>query len=80
MQWKSAISVPRTGPHGLSVFGTSVGPASHAAPSVLAETSSSSTLLASRTPPCQAEPGLRWSSGPLEKPSVDGTGCGPAQI
>ncbi len=62
------------GPHGLSVFSTSVGPASHAAPSVLAETSSSSTRLASRTPPCQGEPGLRCSSCPLEKPSVDGTG------
>ncbi len=46
-----------------SVFGTSVGPASHAAPSVLAETSSSSTCLASRKPPCQGEPGLRCSSG-----------------
>ncbi len=31
------------GPHGLSVFGTSLGPASHAAPSVLAETLSSVT-------------------------------------
>ncbi len=62
------------GPHGLSVFSTSVGPASHAAPSVLAETSSSSTCLASRTPSSQGEPGLRCSFGPLEKPSVDGTG------
>ncbi len=65
------------GPHGLSIFGTSVGPASHVAPSVLAETSSSSTRLASRTPPCQGEPGLHCSSGPLEEPSVDGTGCAP---
>ncbi len=47
------------GTHGLSVFGTSVGPASHAAPSVLAETSISSTHLASRTPPCQGESGLQ---------------------
>ncbi len=39
-----------SGPHGLCVFGTSVGPASHAAPSVLPETSSSSTRLATRTP------------------------------
>ncbi len=46
------------GPDGLSVFGNSVGHASHAAPSVLAETSSSSRRLASRTPPCQGEPGL----------------------
>ncbi len=65
------------GPHGLSVFDTSVGPASHAAPSVLAETSSSSKCLASRTPLCQGEPGLHCSSGPLEKTSVDGTGCAP---
>ncbi len=56
------------GPHGLS---TSVGPVSHAAPSLLAETSSSSTHLASRTPQCQGEPGLCCSSGPLEIPSVD---------
>ncbi len=65
------------GPHGLSVFGTSVGPFSHAAPSVLAETSSFSTRLASQTPPYQGEPGLRCSSGPLEGPSVDGTGRAP---
>ncbi len=40
------------GPHGISVCGTSVGPASHAAPSGLAETSSSSNTLGvtSRTP------------------------------
>ncbi len=38
-------------------------------PSVLAETSSSSTCLASRMPPCHV---LRCSSGPLEEPSVDG--------
>ncbi len=50
-------------PHGLSVFGTSVGPASHAAPSVLAETLSSSTRLVSQC-----------SSAPLEEPSVYGTG------
>ncbi len=64
-------------PHGLSIFGTSVGPASHAAPSVLAETSNSSTCLASRTPPYQGEPGQHCSSGPLEGPSVDGTGRAP---
>ncbi len=40
------------GPHGLSVFGTSVGPASYVVPSVLAETLSSSTRLASRMSPC----------------------------
>ncbi len=67
------------GPYGLSVFGTSVGPASHAAPSVLAETLSSSPHLASQTPLCQGEPGLCCSSGPLEKTSVDGTGRGPGQ-
>ncbi len=53
-------------PHGLTVFGTQVGPASHAAPSVLAETSSSSTYLASRTPPLSrwTRPALQlWSLG-----------------
>ncbi len=50
-------------PHGLSVFVTSVGPASHAAPLVLAKTLSSSTCLA--------------ALAPLVKPSVDGTGCAP---
>ncbi len=60
------------GHHGFSVFDTSVRPASHAAPLVLAETSNSSTRLASRTPPHHGEPGLRCSSGPLEGLSVDG--------
>ncbi len=55
-------------PHGLSAFGTSVGPASHEANSGLAETLSSSTCLESRMPPCQGEPGQRCSSGPLGKP------------
>ncbi len=64
-------------PRGLSIFGTSVGPASHAAPSVLAETSNSSTCLASQTPPYQGEPGQHCSSGPLVGPSVDGTGRAP---
>ncbi len=45
--------------------------------SVLAETTRSSTRLVSRTPPCQGEPALRCSSGPLEKPSVDGMGHAP---
>ncbi len=67
-------------PHGLNVFGTSGGPASHAAPSVLAETLSSSTCLASRTPPCQGDPGVRCSSGPLEKSSVNGTGFAPGHV
>ncbi len=65
------------GAHSISVCGTSVGPASHAASPVLAETSSSSTRLASRTPPCQGESGLRCSSGPLEGPAVDRTGRAP---
>ncbi len=65
------------GTHGLSVFGKSVGPASHAAPWALAETSSSSTRLASQTPPSQGELGLHCSSGPLEEPSVDGMGRSP---
>ncbi len=42
--------------------------------SVLAETWSSSTCLTSRMPPCQGELGLRCSSGPLKKTSVDGAG------
>ncbi len=62
------------GPHGLCISGTSVVPASHAAPSVLAETTCSTPCLASRTPSCHGEPGLLCSSGPLERPSVDGTG------
>ncbi len=65
------------GPHGFSIFGKSVGPASHAAPSALAESSSSSTRLASQTPPSQGELGLRCSCGPLEEPSVDGMGRAP---
>ncbi len=60
--------------HGHPVPGNSVGPALHVDPSILAETSSSSPCLASRMPPCQGEPGLRHSSGPLERPSVDGMG------
>ncbi len=58
------------GPHDLSVFGTSVGPASHAAPSVLAETLSSSTCLASRTPSYQGEPGALCATANL--PSAPG--------
>ncbi len=58
------------GPHGLCVSGTSVGPASHVAPSVLAETTCSTPHLASRTPSCQGEPGLRSSSGPLKRPTL----------
>ncbi len=65
------------GPHGLSIFGTLIGPASHAATSVPAKTLSSSTCLASQTPPYQSEPGLRCNNGPLEGPSVDGTGRAP---
>ncbi len=65
------------GSHCLSVFGTSVGPASNLAPSVLAETSSSSTRLASGMPPYQGEPSLCCSSGTLEEPAVDGTGRAP---
>ncbi len=63
-----------SGLHGHPVPGNSVGPALHVDPSILAETSSSSPRLASRMPPCQGEPGLRHSSGPLERPSVDGMG------
>ncbi len=65
------------GPHGLSVFATSVGPALYAAPSVLAEILSSSTRLESRTPTYQGEPGLHCSSGPFEGPAVDRMGRAP---
>ncbi len=58
------------GPHGLSIFGTSVGPALHAAPSVLAETLSSSTCLASRTPSYQGEPGALCATA--HRPSAPG--------
>ncbi len=53
----------------MAFFGTSVSPAS-----VLAETSSSSTRLASRKPPHHGEPGLRCSSCPLEGLSMEGMG------
>ncbi len=60
------------GPHGISVCGTSVGPASHAAPSGLAETSSSSTRLASR----HGRPVSRWTRPALQLWHIGRTGNG----
>ncbi len=67
----SQIVSENAGPHGPSA---TAGPASYAAPSVLAETEGSIRRLASQTPANQGEPGLRDSRGPLERSSVDGTG------
>ncbi len=55
------LAIQQSLAHSKRFFGTLFGPASHAAPSVLAETSSSSTCLVSRTPPYQGEPGSAMS-------------------
>ncbi len=64
------------GPHGRSVTSATVWSASHATSSALAETTSSITCVASRTPAYQGEPGLCNSPSPLERPSLDGKRCG----
>ncbi len=58
------------GPHGLGITSTTVGPAPHDTPSVLAETTNSAPCVASWMPSHQGEPGLCYSSGPLERPTV----------
>ncbi len=73
------------GPYGLSVFGTSVGPALRAPPSVLAKTSSSSTRLASRTPSHHGEPRPALQLWPLGRTVSGWNGAsswawGPGQI
>ncbi len=64
------------GPHGHSIASTTAGPASHAAPSALVETTGSIPCMAPRTPTYQGEPGLCNSLSPLEEPSLDGKGRG----
>ncbi len=64
------------GPHGRSIASTTAGPASHAAPSALVETTGSIPCMASWTPTYQGEPGLYNGLSPLEEPSLDGKGRG----
>ncbi len=64
------------GPHGRSIASATAGPAPHAAPSTLVETTGSTQRMASRTPAHQGEPGLCDSPGPLEEPTMDGEGRG----
>ncbi|XP_058618458.1 uncharacterized protein LOC131531609 [Onychostoma macrolepis] len=64
------------GPHGRSIASVTAGPASHAAPPTLVETTGSTPCMASRTPAYQGEPGLCDSPGPLEEPTMDGEGRG----
>ncbi len=64
------------GPHGRSIASATAGPASHAAPSTLVETTGSTQRMASRMPAHQGEPGLCDSPGPLEEPTMDGEGRG----
>ncbi len=52
------------------------GPAPHAAPSTLVETTGSTQRMASRTPAHQGESGLCDSSDPLEEPMMDEEGRG----
>ncbi len=62
------------GPYGCRVSSATVGPASYASPSVLAETTGSIPCVASWTPAYQGRPGLCNSPGPLDECSMDGTG------
>ncbi len=64
------------GRHGRSIASATAGPASHAAPPTLVETTDSTQRMASRTPTHQGEPGLCDSPGPLEEPTMDGEGRG----
>ncbi len=59
------------GPHGLHIPCATIGPASYAVPSALAE---SEGYIWRMTPANQGEPGMRDSPRPLEMSSVDGTG------
>ncbi len=64
------------GPHGHSIASVTAGPASHAPPSTLVETTGSTQRMASWTPAYQGESGLCNSPDPLEEPTVDGEGRG----
>ncbi len=64
------------GPHGRSIACVTAGPAPHAPPSTLVETTGFTQGMASWTPAYQAESGLCNSPDPLEEPTVDGEGRG----
>ncbi len=64
------------GPHGRSIASVTAGPAPHAPPSTLVETTGSTQRMASWTPAHQGESGLCNSPDPLEEPTVDGEGRG----
>ncbi|KAL0147865.1 hypothetical protein M9458_056824 [Cirrhinus mrigala] len=61
-------------PYGFCIPSARIGPAAYAAPSALAETTGSTSCMASRTFACQGGPGLCGSPGPLEKPTMVGEG------
>ncbi len=71
------------GPYGRSIANVTAGPAPHAPPSTLVETTGSTQRMASRTLAYQGESGLCDSPDPLEEPTVDeeghGHGVGPHQ-
>ncbi len=71
------------GPYGRSITSVTAGPAPHAPPSMLVETTGSTQCMASRTLAYQRESGLCNSPDPLEEPTVDeegrGHGVGPHQ-
>ncbi len=64
------------GPYGHSIASVTAGPAPHAPPSTLVETTGSTQRMASRTLAYQGESGLCNSPDPLEEPTVDGEGRG----
>ncbi len=64
------------GPYGRSIASVTAGPAPHAPPSMLVETTGSTQRMASRTLAYQGESGLCNSPDPLEEPMVDGEGRG----
>ncbi len=64
------------GPHGRSIASVTAGPAPHAPPSTLVETTGSTQRMASWMPAYQGESGLCNSPDPLEEPTVDGEGRG----
>ncbi len=64
------------GPYGRSIASVTAGPAPHAPPSTLVETTGSTQRMASRTLAYQGESGLCNSPDPLEEPTVDGEGRG----
>ncbi len=71
------------GPYGRSIASVTAGPAPHAPPSTLVESTGSTQRMASRTLAYQGESGLCNSPDPLEEPTVDeegrGHGVGPHQ-